>query len=250
MADLVVSHLDRFQWMENILADAGLTPTQKNILVRLALHQNMKTGRLDPSVRGLAAGTATRDRAVQLTLARAERDGLIDREIGGGRDRSSYRLLLKSPPISSVEGEIISEPVHGETLVYGETLVHGETPVHTKTGTGARPRIEGCTVVHPNSENRKKNSEEMSHCRTVASRCDGCATPRKGVAAGRQLAYIARQSAISAWCKSKRVKKKRREISTKLSLLHAVMRKILNDLRFDFLCRRDVGIATGYVALL
>jgi hypothetical protein len=38
--------------------------------------------------------------------------------------------------------------------------------------------------------------------------------------------------------------------STKLSLLDAVMHKILNDLRVDFRCRRDVGIATGYVALL
>ena len=33
-------------------------------------------------------------------------------------------------------------------------------------------------------------------------------------------------------------------------LLHAVMHKILNDLRVDFRCRRDVSIATGYVTLL
>ena len=39
-------------------------------------------------------------------------------------------------------------------------------------------------------------------------------------------------------------------LSTKLSLLHAVVRKILNDLRVDSRCRRDVGIATGYVTLL
>ena len=77
---------------------------------------------------------------------------------------------------------------------------------------------------------------------------------------GRQLVCIARRSAISAWCKSKRAEMKRREsffsfrgrmgLSTKLSLLHAVVRKILNDLRVDSRCRRDVGIATGYVTLL
>ena len=148
--------------MENVLADSKRTPTQKNILLRLALYQNMTTGRLDPSIAGLAAGTATRDRTVQLALSRAERDGLIERDIGGGRDRSSYRLLLNAGAISSVESESVSKPVQGGKPAIGETPVHKETPVHTKTGTGARACTEGCTVVHPNSENRKKNRKEGS----------------------------------------------------------------------------------------
>jgi ABC-type uncharacterized transport system substrate-binding protein len=47
---MVMTHADRFLWEQQMLATRDLTLAQKNILPRLSLYLNIKTGQCNPSV--------------------------------------------------------------------------------------------------------------------------------------------------------------------------------------------------------
>lgn len=150
---MTMTHADRFRWEQDVLANANLTPTQKNILTRLALHLNIKTGRCDPSVKTLAKGAGAAERTVQTALSRAERLGIIERSLGGGRAlTTSYTLLLSSETVHSAAP--FSETVHGETLFQMET-------VHSNVEKDARNGGKPCTAVHPNIENKGNTVERL-----------------------------------------------------------------------------------------
>jgi hypothetical protein len=86
---------ERFRWVEAVLADREFTEKQKNILVRIALHYNVKTQRCDPGIERIAASSNASKRAVKATLAVARARGAIATKLGGGRGHtSSYRLLM------------------------------------------------------------------------------------------------------------------------------------------------------------
>jgi hypothetical protein len=144
-----MTHAERFRWEQDMLANPQLTPTQKNILTRLALHLNIKTGRCDPSVETLAAGAGVVERTVQTALARAEKLGIINRVIGGGRTRTSSYSLVS---LKTVHGAApFLETVHVEAPFEVET-------VHGGAEKGAADGGKPCTAVHPNIAN-KKNTE-------------------------------------------------------------------------------------------
>jgi hypothetical protein len=140
-----LSHADRFEWQRNVLANAELTATQKNILIRLALHLNIQTGRCDPSVRTLAKGAGVAERTVQIALAAAETLGCIRRNIGGGRGNTNAYDLLTQP----------TERVNADAPF--EERVHGDA--RKGAPDGQKPR----TAVHQNIENKEKNSETYIH---------------------------------------------------------------------------------------
>jgi hypothetical protein len=159
-----LSHAEHFRWMQAVLADPTLTPTQKVVLIRLALHLNLKSGRCDPSIESLAKGAAVKPRAVQAAVARAQKLGRLSRHEGGGRgNTNSYTLLLKEAETGAEtlhRGALFGETLHSDAA-FAETL-HGET-VNGDAQKGASPRHKPCTAVHPNTENKKNtdNNEDF-----------------------------------------------------------------------------------------
>ena len=151
-----LSHAEHFRWMQAVLADPAFTHAQKAILVRLALHLNVKSGRCDPSIESLAKGAAVTPRAVQAAITRAQKLGQLGRDEGGGRgNTNSYALLLKEPDTEAEtphSGAPFVETLHGDA-VFTETL-HGQT-LNGEGQKGARPRHKPCMAVHPNTENKK-----------------------------------------------------------------------------------------------
>src|SRR5262245_49362403 len=105
------------RWMKAILADAELTPAQKIVLIRLALHFSIRDGRCDPSIRTLAAGTNLSDRAVRIALARGEALGRLVREIGGGNHNHTNRYSLTAPPLDGGAGVNSDAPLNGDAAL-------------------------------------------------------------------------------------------------------------------------------------
>jgi hypothetical protein len=140
--------------MEAVLADREFTHAQKTILTRLALHLNLKTGRLDPSIKTLAGGAGVTQRAAQTALAKAQALGWIRRHVGGGGgNTNSYSLLPK--PIDAAETLHGSAPLHGGAPC-AETF-HGETRLGGALE-GAGQDQKPCTAVHPNKKNSERNN--------------------------------------------------------------------------------------------
>jgi DNA-binding transcriptional regulator YhcF (GntR family) len=150
---MAMSYADRCRWEQEALANPRLTATQKNVLARLALHLNIKTGRCDPSVETLAKGAGVAERTVQTALSRAEALGIIERAIGGGRARTtSYALVA---PSKTVHGNApFSETVHRAAPFQLET-------VHPTAEKGAPDIEKPCTAAHPNIENKRNNDYDV-----------------------------------------------------------------------------------------
>jgi hypothetical protein len=146
MTSKPLTHAEHFGWIQAALADPAFTAAQKVILVRLALHLNLKSGRCDPSIETVARGAAVKTRAVQMTFGKAQRLGYLIRFEGCGRGRtSSYCLVLKEAASRSetlYSGAPFTETVHSQTLNGGAQ-------------NGAPPRDKPRTAVHLNTENKK-----------------------------------------------------------------------------------------------
>jgi hypothetical protein len=152
-----LTHAQRFQFMAAVLADDKFTSTQKNVLIRLALHFNIENQRCDPGVKRIATGSGVSERAVQTTLTVARARGAIDSDVGGGRERTSnYRLLL-----SWID---TTETPHGHApflkTPHGETLFDGALNGAALGEKGAREGRKPRTAVHPNKKNIESNTEK------------------------------------------------------------------------------------------
>jgi hypothetical protein len=101
------SEQDRRHWIEAMLLDGRLGERTKNLLVRLALHLNLETGRLDPtvdllalevSIRSPSENEASARRMARRHLEEAEKIGWAQRtgrHAGYRLARSnSYRLTI------------------------------------------------------------------------------------------------------------------------------------------------------------
>jgi hypothetical protein len=87
---------DRHNWLKAMMLDARMSERDRLIVTRLALHLNLKTGRLDPSIGFLAlecsipGNCETAERVVRRSLAKAEQLGWIVRHARhGGVQRNS-----------------------------------------------------------------------------------------------------------------------------------------------------------------
>jgi hypothetical protein len=95
---------DRHNWIAAMMLDGRLSDRDKVLLTRLALHLNLKTGRLDPSVDLLALETSLGEnelsarRMARRSLERGEKLGWIERSgrhAGARLNRTnSYRLTI------------------------------------------------------------------------------------------------------------------------------------------------------------
>jgi hypothetical protein len=82
--------------MAEIFASPQFTDGEKCILVRLAMYQNIDTGRLHPSIETLARDTKQSRRQVERTIAKAVRLGWLGRTVHRGRGRAND-YNLKNP---------------------------------------------------------------------------------------------------------------------------------------------------------
>ena len=155
-----LTYAEHFRWMQEVLAERAFTHAQKVILVRLALHLNLKSGRCDPSVETVAIGAAVKARAVQATIAQAQELGWLIRHEGGGRgNTNSYTLHLKDADVTAKtlhSGAPFVETLHGETVIGGAQK-------------GATRRCKPCTAVHPNTENKKNTDIDQGFVRWYAT---------------------------------------------------------------------------------
>jgi Helix-turn-helix domain len=97
--------LARFKWMAALLADPRYTAADKCILMRLALHQNVETGRLFVSTDRLARGTNQSERQAQRTIAKAGRLGSVTWTARRGRGRANFYNLKNTTPESYLSGK-------------------------------------------------------------------------------------------------------------------------------------------------
>ncbi len=67
MTGKLLTHAERFRWIEGVLANPAFTHAQARVLVRLAMHLNVATGRCDPAINTIAVGAAVSSRAVKAT---------------------------------------------------------------------------------------------------------------------------------------------------------------------------------------
>jgi hypothetical protein len=84
---------ERFDWMAEVLASSLYTDAEARVLIRLALHQNVNTGKLFVTTSTLALGANQSERQVRLTIAKSVRFGSVTRKVHRGRGKANdYNL--------------------------------------------------------------------------------------------------------------------------------------------------------------
>jgi Helix-turn-helix domain len=151
----VSNHREFYLWLAALYADDELTPAQKVVGARIALHLNLNTndsrkGQCNPGVDTLAKGTAFTKRGVQKARERLVTLGwiVISRQGGAGaKDSNSYSLaMMNAGAIRANGGSPIDEAGR----------VNGDTDKGEPANTGGR------TTIHPNSkDNSKENSKSI-----------------------------------------------------------------------------------------
>jgi hypothetical protein len=151
----------RDTWIRQLLAvDGGiLSAGAKVVGVRIALHLNVETGRCDPSIGELVAGTGMSESTVRRMIHGLEDGGwlLVDRS----RGRHSNSFELHTPTLSHVEG---LNPVSDER-VEGSNPVSCERVHKTPTLSAVTP--QPCQGRHPNpvtadTQKRESKSERKA----------------------------------------------------------------------------------------
>src|SRR5258705_1798081 len=101
--------LARFRWMAEVLASPEYTNAEARVLMRLALFQNVETGRLFASNAKLAKGSNQSDRQVRRTIEKAEELGMVTRVVHRGRGKANnYNLTNRN-----VESGFLKKPDSG-----------------------------------------------------------------------------------------------------------------------------------------
>ena len=85
---------DRDEWVKLVLAAEGdtLSAPARNVAIRIAFHHNIETGRCNPSVAQIAAGSGMSDRNVRRMLREIEQAGwmVVNQSSGGRRSSKTY----------------------------------------------------------------------------------------------------------------------------------------------------------------
>jgi hypothetical protein len=135
---------DRDTWIRAFLAVHDLTCTAKIVGTRIALHHNLETGRCDPDLAALAAGTGMSDRNVRRMLRELEHSGWLLVESRGFHRSNSFELLIPNDR-TQLSG------LRADTVVRSED-VRPDNPGRM-TGQSGYERPD--TVVREEKENRK-----------------------------------------------------------------------------------------------
>lgn len=148
-----ISPVARSKWIEGVLADATLTTAARCTAVRLAMHLNLESGRLNPSMDTLADGTGQKRRAVAGHITALETQGWIRRISTQGRHSNSYELIIKPVPAMHDGAQLT---VHdGAPFDRSNRARRCTVTVHGSV-------FEPCTAMHTEQgkrKNREKNRE-------------------------------------------------------------------------------------------
>jgi hypothetical protein len=138
-------HRERYQWMENLLADPRATDGDKVVGIALALHKNLKMGRCDPAIATLAAETARTRQGAQKSIRNLERLGHVRTRLGGygPKDTNGYDLI-------SANGGLHSCPPIPPEMTKGAN--HGEAKGKPK---GQQDDAQEPTTFGPNNQNNQ-----------------------------------------------------------------------------------------------
>ena len=88
-----IKYRDRETWIMEILADSNFPPSTKVTGTRLAMHMNIETDLINPSIACLARETAQSARSVDRAIRALEKAGRISWE-GRGHVSNKYTLLF------------------------------------------------------------------------------------------------------------------------------------------------------------
>ncbi len=91
-------HRLRFEWMEGALSATDLTPGEKNVAIRLALHLNLQTLLCNPGHDTLSRGVAMTNSGLRGAISALERKEYIRRARGGHGPRDTTRYTLLKVP--------------------------------------------------------------------------------------------------------------------------------------------------------
>jgi hypothetical protein len=170
---------EHFAWQEHVAARTDLTPAIKVVLLRLALHHNVKSDRCDPSYGTLAAGAGVSERTAIRAIAEAESKGLIavTRTTGGRHaNTNSFRFILPDGVTQPSPQGVTRKAPTGDTA--GQDGVTPVSPKYEREQEREQNPV-GDAIASPNGRGRE--SDVLAH----VSDPGGAGAPLRGARAGK-----------------------------------------------------------------
>lgn len=138
---------NRFKWLEAITADGRLHSTAIRVAVVIASHLNRKTGEAFPSIKTIAAKSATPERSVERAIAELCKAGYLDRRRGGFSQPNRYAIPESSPHHGIIE-EADIPATDGGTDSDSSAIGGGNDNISTATDGGSFPPLVAAQSRH------------------------------------------------------------------------------------------------------
>ena len=138
---------NRFKWLEAITADGRLHSTAIRVAVVIASHLNRKTGEAFPSIKTIAAKSATPERSVERAIAELCKAGYLERRRGGFSQPNRYAIPESSPHHASVEAADIPA-TDGGTDGDSPAMGGGNDNISTAADGGSFPPLVAAQSRH------------------------------------------------------------------------------------------------------
>ncbi|MGD9925657.1 MAG: hypothetical protein AB7O60_03260 [Variibacter sp.] len=162
---------DRDEWIRALLEAPDVTPGDKLIGVRLAMHMNMKSLQLNPSASRLAAGTGQTLKKAEAALSQLARAGWIERQRppqtrqskAAGRYSTHYSLTLRSPNEQRVITPIDRRVIDASSNAQASPDPKGDTPFERRVEHPSVPDLntlpaKGLTEIEQSTEQKSEQA--------------------------------------------------------------------------------------------
>lgn len=183
---------DRFDWMQQIIADPARSGTAKLIAAILATRfANAETGEAYPSKATLAAAVGRSERMVQIAIREMENAGWLAVSRGRGRGRSStYSLAFPAGCEPEKRGNVVP-------LSEAREQRKRRNERHVKGEMGFSPILE--PSIDPRARTRGDRPSRPSTDRAEPARARGPAIPEQFVTCPKRLASWSDWLARNGW---------------------------------------------------
>ena len=158
------AHKARFDWMSALLACDVLTDGDKVVGIALALHQNIKSGRCDPSAALLAVETSRALRSVERNIAILKNNGFLSWSRPNRKGANRYRLLIPTDRSVSDCGDIPTA-LSALSKITTPTLQSVSRPFCHDTPSGGTPTdgtMADRLTCRPNNEENNETNKNLS----------------------------------------------------------------------------------------
>ena len=171
---------EKFLWLEQVRADAELTPLAFMLAYVLADLINERLGCAWPSIARLAADCRVTERGVQKVLRRLVERGHLSVELGNGRGETNrYRWIVKADDgvrtADNAQNTRQASRRNGEAAYASSSPIQQErTPVHPihaervnhGSEKGELPFKKGRTPVHPTLSKESRSCHQLGERRS------------------------------------------------------------------------------------